>query len=206
MRVLLVNAPALDYIKYYNSNAYTTFDYGLLSIAAVLEQHGHQVQVWDGFVDFRKAEDFVDFAPQLIGFSVIAGPNMEGSISLSKEFRELLPGVKIAWGDVHPSVLPEQTLTPDYIDYIVVGAGEFTVLELVQHIETGSPTLPEIRGLGYKMDGKPVINERRPFIKDLGVLARSSMASYRCEEIFHSGPEHVPRLRQSVHVLLQQVL
>jgi anaerobic magnesium-protoporphyrin IX monomethyl ester cyclase len=170
MRVLLVNAPALDYIKYYNSNAYTTFDYGLLSIAAVLEQNGHQVQIWDGFVDFRKAEDFVDFKPELIGFSVIAGPNMEGSISLSKEFRELLPGVKIAWGDVHPSVLPEQTIMPDYIDYVVVGAGEFTVLELVQHLETGIPTLPEIKGLGYKTDGKPVINERRPFIKDLEAL------------------------------------
>ncbi len=170
MRVLLINAPAPEYIQYYNSNAYTTFDYGLLSIAAVLEQHGHQVQVWDGFVDFRKAKDFVDFKPQLIGFSVIAGPNMEGSISLSKEFRELLPGVKIAWGDVHPSVLPEQTLMPDYIDYIVVGAGEFTVLELVQHLEMGSPALPEIKGLGYKVGGQPVINERRPFIKDLESL------------------------------------
>lgn len=103
MRVLLVNAPALDYIKYYNSNAYTTFDYGLLSIAAVLEQHGHSVQVWDGFVDFRKAKDFVAFNPQLIGFSVIAGPNMEGSISLSKEFQALLPGVKIVWGTSMPA-------------------------------------------------------------------------------------------------------
>ncbi|KTB48892.1 Fe-S oxidoreductase [Dehalogenimonas alkenigignens] len=170
MRVLLVNAPALDYIKYYNSNAYTTFDYGLLSIAAVLEQHGHSVQVWDGFVDFRKAKDFVAFNPQLIGFSVIAGPNMEGSISLSKEFRALLPGVKIVWGDVHASVLPEQTVTPDYIDYVAVGAGEFTMLELVQHLETGTPALTEIKGLGFKVNGQPVINERRPFIKDLEAL------------------------------------
>jgi radical SAM superfamily enzyme YgiQ (UPF0313 family) len=170
MRVLLVNAPALNYIQYYNSNAYTTFDYGLLSIAAVLEQHGHQVQIWDGFVDFRKAKDFVDFAPQLIGFSVIAGPNMEGSIQLSKEFRELLPGVKVVWGDVHPSGLPEQTVTPDYIDYVVVGAGEYTMLELVEHLETGAPSLAQIKGLAFKQDGKITVNEPRPFITDLEAL------------------------------------
>ncbi|PPD57691.1 B12-binding domain-containing radical SAM protein [Dehalogenimonas etheniformans] len=170
MKVLLINAPALDYIKYYNSNAYTTFDYGLLSIAAVLEQHGHQVQIWDGFVDFRKAKDFTDFKPELVGFSVLAGPNMEGSISLSKEFRKLLPDAKIVWGDVHASVLPEQTLTPDYIDFVVVGAGEFTVLELVEHLEKGNANYSDIKGLGYKDNGKIIINERRQFIKDLESL------------------------------------
>ncbi len=170
MKVLLVNSPALDYLQYYNSNAYTTFDYGLLSIAAVLEKHGHEVQVYDGFVDFRSPKDFVDFAPQLIGFSVIAGPNMEGSIAQSKEFRTLLPDAKIVWGDVHPSGLPEQTIEPDYIDYVVIGAGEFTMLELVQHLETGDSRIEDIKGLAFKENGKVHINESRPFIKDLEAL------------------------------------
>ena len=170
MKVLLINAAASNYIQFYDSNAYTTFDYGILSIAAVLEKEGHEVQVYDEFVDFRSPKDFVSFAPDVIGFSVLAGPNMEGAIEQSKEFRKLIPGAKIIWGDVHPSGLPAQTLAEDYIDYVAVGAGEYTMVELLQHLETGDPKIEDIKGLAYKKDGKVFVNEDRPFIKDLESL------------------------------------
>ena len=203
MRVLLVNAASPTYQAYYNK-ARCTLANGLLYIAATLERAGHEVQIYDGFVDERKPEDFVDFAPAVIGFSVIAGPYLEGSIVQSKRFKEILPDVKIVWGNLQPTVLPAQTVVEPYVDFVIMGAGEYTMLDLVQHLETGSPSLPEIKGLGYKLDGLPTINERRPFIKHLDELpdpawhlvkmeryseiglSTSRGCAYRCAYCYHS--------------------
>ncbi len=164
MRVLLVN-PAPPYQP--GSQPYVTFPNGLLFIAAVLEKAGHEVQIYDGNIDSRKAEDFVSFAPGLIGFAALTSPNITDAITRAKEFRKLMPDAKIVWGNVHPSLLPEQTLAELYIDYVIIGAGEYTLLELVQHLENGGIKLSQIKGLAYKEDGKIILNEPRPFIKNL---------------------------------------
>jgi len=166
MKVLLVNAATPDYRQYYGQ-AYTNLPNGLLYIASALEKAGHKVQIYDGFVDERQPEDFIGFNPDLIGFSVITGPNLEGSLVQSREFRALLPAAKIVWGNVHPSIMKEQTLLEDCIDYVVIGAGEFTLVELLDHLSTGSPSIDSIRGLAFRRDGKVITNERREFIKDL---------------------------------------
>ena len=127
-------------------------------------------QAFDEFIDGRRPEDFVSFNPGLIGFSVIGGSYMEGSMDQSRRFKELLPAAKIVWGNVSPSALPEQTLAESFVDFVVMGAGEYTMLDLAAHLETGAPSLPEIEGFGYKLDGQPVVNGRRPFIKNLDAL------------------------------------
>ena len=169
MKVLLATSATPTYRQYY-SQAYTNLPNGLLYIASALEQAGHEVQIYDGFVDERQPEDFVDYNPDLIGFSVITGPNLEGSLSQSREFKKLLPEAKIIWGNVHPSVLPEQTLVEDCVDYVAIGAGEFTLLELLEHLRIGTPSLDDIKGLAFKRDGEIIINERREFIKDLDAM------------------------------------
>jgi len=170
MKVLLINPETRKYHEYFSSKAYTTFDNGILSIAAVLEGAGHEIQVFDMFVDKRQASDFTNFAPDVVGVSVVSGPNLEGAVQITKQFKELLPGVKVIWGDIHPSVLPGQTLAEPYIDYVAIGAGEFTMLELLDHLQTGNADLSIIAGLGYKEGGQIHINGPRPFIKDLESL------------------------------------
>ncbi len=169
MRILLVNAKPQTAAEPFKK-AYTTLPNGILYIAAVLERAGHEVQVFDEFIDGRRPEDFVSFNPGLIGFSVIGGSYMEGSMDQSRRFKELLPAAKIVWGNVSPSALPEQTLAESFVDFVVMGAGEYTMLDLAAHLETGAPSLPEIEGFGYKLDGQPVVNGRRPFIKNLDAL------------------------------------
>src|SRR6201999_2330937 len=61
----------------------------------------------------------------------------------------------------HPSLLPDQTLQADCVDYIVRGQGEDALLELVKHLETRSaPDL--IPGIGFKRGGKLILTPERP--------------------------------------------
>ncbi|TFG44778.1 MAG: hypothetical protein E4H31_03600, partial [Dehalococcoidia bacterium] len=166
MKVLLVGPARLTL----EEQKYATFPNGLLSMAAVLEKHGHEVKIYDGNIDVKQPADFVDFAPGIIGFTVASGPKITDAIVLSQEFKQLIPAASLIWGGTHPSVLPEQTLIEPYIDFIAIGAGEYTLLELVEHLETGATRLEDIKGLVFKQDGKIIRNEPRPFIEDLDEL------------------------------------
>ncbi len=167
MRVLLVNTATVRNPRF---KTYATFPNGFLFLAAVLEKYGHEVAIYDRNVDYRQPKDFIPFKPDIVGVSVVTSPGITDAIAQSIEFRRLMPEAKIVWGGVHPSLLPEQTLTEPYIDYVVIGEGEYTLLQLVQHLESSNGDLVEIKGLAYKEDGKIIINKPRPFIKNLDEL------------------------------------
>ena len=166
MRVLLVNPRSEVNPRF---NTYAVFPNGILFLAAVLERAGHDVRVYDNVVDRRNPADFADFNPQLIGYSVLTGPDITQAILQSKEFKTLFPDAKIVWGNVHPSCTPEQTMAEDYIDYIVVGAGETALIKLIDHLENG-PELSEIAGLVYRQDGQVKLNPRASELKNLDEL------------------------------------
>ncbi|XUW99616.1 MAG: radical SAM protein [Dehalogenimonas sp.] len=174
MRVLLVN-PAKRFKGFLGKTRSlqpTVLPNSLLFIGAVLERGGHQVMIWDQQVDARKPQDLFNmFKPQLIGFSVSVGGIISEAIAQSIEFKRLGPSIKVVWGNVHPSMLPEQTLAEDYVDFVIIGSGEYTMLELVDQLEKGDPTrLVNLKGLAFKRDGKVIVNPDRPFIKDLDEL------------------------------------
>ena len=162
MRILLV-IPS-------RATGFTKFPDELLSIAGVLEKQGHQVLVHDANLDNRQPQDFLPFDPHIVGFAVATGPNIADAAERSIAFKKLLPETKIVWGFRHPSSLPEETLEEPYIDYVIIGAGEYTLSELAQYIEKGKPEQASIKGLGYKQNGKILINKPRPFIKNLDEL------------------------------------
>lgn len=60
-------------------------------------------------------------------------------------------------------------MTSPFIDCVVRGEGEYTILELIQKIETDS-SLEEVRGISYKCEGEIFHNGDRPLIEELGVL------------------------------------
>ncbi|MGI2335572.1 MAG: B12-binding domain-containing radical SAM protein [Dehalogenimonas sp.] len=167
MRILLVN-PARKHLDTFGRHS--VFPNSLLYIASVLEKTGHEVRIYDNQVDLREPSDFVDFNPQIVGFSVLSGPNIAEAIQQTKEFKALLPDVKIIWGNVHPSVMPQQTIAEDYIDYLCIGAGEYLMVELAKHLETGTPSISEIRGLVWRNESAIVFNKPSDFIQNLDEL------------------------------------
>jgi len=170
MKVLLVS-PATGHAKLDKpGKTYSTLPNGILYIAAVLEKHGHQVVVYDNNIDPRQPADFSDYKPDVIGFAILTGPDINGAIEQSIAFKKLLPDVKIVWGNVHASILPEQILKDTFVDFVVIGAGEYTVLELADYLEKKEGKLNAIKGIAYRENGSVRINEPRPFIKNLDEL------------------------------------
>ena len=123
----------------------------LLHVASSLIKHGFKVRILD-----MRVNDFHEFDlgnPLFIGISAIHDSQIRYGIDFAKKTRSELPKCPIVWGGVHPSILPEQTLSSPYVDIVVRGEGESIVGELAQKLRSSEP-LDEVPGLNFKSGGE----------------------------------------------------
>lgn len=136
---------------------------GILAVATPLLQAGYQVVLIDSTItpDFEKRilEEVKDAI--CLGISLVTGPMIRETVSIARTIKEWNPDFPIILGGWHPSLLPRQTLEAPFIDYVVRGQGEESLLELVQHIESRS-AVDLISGIGFKRDGKVIFTPERP--------------------------------------------
>lgn len=143
---------------------------GLEYIASSLEAAGHVVRIEYGAITLGYfVQSIYAFSPDMIGYSVYTY-TYDISLEFSKAAKKMTPQIVNVFGGYHPTVLPEIALEPS-IDYVVIGEGENTFLELVTAIEKGSP-VAGIKGIAYSEGVRLTINERRPRIADLDSLPR----------------------------------
>lgn len=141
---------------------------GLIYLGGVLKKAGYDVRLFNIFkkdMD-RAARELAALKPIFIGFSTLTGAQTKYTYEMSKAVKALDKDIKILWGGVHPTLLPDDCLKEDCVDFVCMGEGEEFVLEIADRISRGiSPK--GIKGLGYNMGGKAIIDGRRPFISDL---------------------------------------
>lgn len=169
MNVLLIN-PDSRYERMGDSPPH--IPYGILYLAAVLLKKGHNVKVIDRNtsqrdIDFEKLLN--SFKPKVVGLSVMTGYVIKDAISLSKNVKKWDKNAVVVWGGVHPTLLPEQTLKEEYIDYIIRGEGEISFAEFIDNLND-SKMLKKVLGLSYRTK-KGVVNNPRPsFLQNLDDL------------------------------------
>lgn len=124
----------------------------VLALAAVLEGK-EEYEIVDGNLDDKPVETILGLIDahnvELLGVSTMPGPQMVAAMETSREIRKLRPQVKIVWGGYFPSIYPDTALNAKYVDYVVRGQGEETLLELIAALR-GERSLDSILGLAYK--------------------------------------------------------
>jgi radical SAM superfamily enzyme YgiQ (UPF0313 family) len=124
----------------------------VLYLAAVLEGR-EEYEIVDGnadpdplaTIDALMASRSVD----LLGVSVMPGPQLPQAVAVCRTFREKYPRVPIVWGGYFSSLYTEAALNARYVDFVVKGQGEDTLLELIDALR-GSRDFSRIRGLAFK--------------------------------------------------------
>lgn len=124
----------------------------VLALAAVLEGR-EEYEIVDENIEDKPVDRMLKLIDthdiELLGVSVMPGPQMAAAVRGSLEIRRLRPHVKIAWGGYFPSLYPDETLNAKYIDFAVRGQGEETLLELLDALR-GKRSFDSIPGLSYK--------------------------------------------------------
>lgn len=141
----------------------------LMYVGGYAEKHGHEIKILDRNIETNARKIINDFAPEVVGITSLTGKMILDGIKISRYVRRRFPDAKIVWGGVHASILPESTLDNDFVDIVVIGEGEETFVDLLDALHNNKP-LNDIKGIAYKEGRQIIVNERRPFIKDLDSL------------------------------------
>lgn len=136
---------------------------GILAVATPLKGAGYEVKLVDSTIspDF-KAEVMHEIKDAIcLAVSLVTGPMIKETVEIARAIKAWDPLFPVILGGWHPSLLPKQTLECEFIDIVVKGQGEDALLEVVQHLESGS-SMDLIPGIGFKRDGKLHFTTERP--------------------------------------------
>ena len=136
----------------------------ILAVSAPLFEEGYEVVLIDGDSDdpnwMQKVVDNCGDA-LLLGISSMSGPQIFFGLETAKAVRAAGHKLPIIWGGYHPSVLPEQTSQNPYVDAVVRGQGEMTMLEIAGKLSQGED-FTGVDGITFTRDGETVSNPDRP--------------------------------------------
>jgi len=178
VEILLVHTPFREFSKtrfnpINNGSFEVEHPIGLCYIAAVLEQHGFNVRIFDMEVMKASSEDFITVVrklkPRIVGFSCTTVA-IEVGFVLAKKTKELDPTIQTIFGGVHPSLFPLEVIADPNVNFVAVGEGEYTMLELAEYLFEHKNIIEEIKGLVYKSNSTPpriLQNPERPVEADL---------------------------------------
>lgn len=144
------------------SSQEATAPLGILACSTPLLRAGYKVSIIDSTItpNFKKRvlkelEDAVCLA-----VSLVTGPMIRETVQIAKAAKALYPTKPVILGGWHPSLLPDQTLAAEYVDIVVNGQGEESLLEIVERIVAGE-SIEGIPGTGFKDAGRLVFNRPR---------------------------------------------
>jgi len=123
----------------------------LLALAAPLLQAGFEVKLIDNITspDFE-SEILRETSDALcLGISVLTGPTIGTAIRAAKAVKKARPSLPVIFGGWHPSLATEQTLQPGFVDAVVRGPGDLTLLEVAQRL-ADKQELYGVQGLSFK--------------------------------------------------------
>lgn len=183
MRIVLANLPwklrdkwgvragsRWPHIKTSQEGEYLPFPFFLAYAAALLKKNGYEVYLIDAIAEKLPYENFIrkvkKIAPDLI-VAETSTPSLYNDIVLLKRLRRHMkvimcgPDVNISKRDF----LEEHK----FIDYVLIGEYEVTLLDLLQHLNKYKP-LDGVEGIVYRKDNKIIKTPERPLLENLDFL------------------------------------
>jgi len=188
---------------------------GLASMAAVLEKNGYEVKILDCLIEGQldgelysnnriryglKDEDIkyeiAMYNPDIVGVSCLFSAKIYDVLNICKIAKNTLKDVVTVIGGAHPTAAYEEVLKDPNLDFVALGEGEYTLLDLVKYQEK-KVNIDNIDGIAYKKGGVICLNPKTKYIENLDELPMPArhllkMDKYLSTSSPHSGIKQSP--------------
>lgn len=125
-------------------------------LAAIAEQHGHEVTIVDGeaagLTPIETVRATLAHHPDAVGFTATS-PFYHRSRELAELFKAHRPDLPMIVGGQHPTIVREKALESMF-DYAVIGEAEVSLPALLRGIER-QEDLAGVKGIIFRRDGVP---------------------------------------------------
>jgi anaerobic magnesium-protoporphyrin IX monomethyl ester cyclase len=167
MRIFLIQPPTNSLF----SSCYVE-PMGIACIGAVCKAAGHDVRLYDLLsVPLANSDDLFSqldsFLPDIVGITSMT-ENFTNGLKIARAVKSRY-SCTVIFGGWHVSGEPSSVMDPA-IDYIVIGEGEETILELLSYLESKKGNLDDIRGIGFKKGDSFVVTNQRPRLTNIDNL------------------------------------
>lgn len=147
---------------------------GLGYIAANLIKFGIEAEIFDASINNYEENELVGIINKkefdLLGISIPYQWSLEETVSIVKKLRKIGMNKKIVVGGHPASFFYKELLEEEnQIDFISIGEGEYSILELVQCL-SANESYENILGLAYRNAGEIHFKGYRPLIENLDEL------------------------------------
>ena len=165
-RVLLINTP-------YPYEECPVPPLGLAYLAGILRREKAEVRILD-LLMARYSPDLLrkelgEFQPHVVG-ATCSTVNFKAASRILRLCKNFDSGIVTLIGGPHASFVAADLIEKaSWIDVVVMGEGDQTVVELVKAVTDGSD-LAQVAGIAFRRNGRAVVNQPRPLIKDLDSL------------------------------------
>jgi len=148
-------------------------------LSGYLRDLNYSVQMIDAEaekLDYKAAADKIIDADPLLALMMVSGTNpsastmnMAGAANILSLVRQGNSSIKTMIAGLHPSALPQQTITELDIDFLCQGEGFYTLPDIIDALKNNSNNF-SIHGLWYIEGGKIFSNPPSPLLKNLDTL------------------------------------
>jgi magnesium-protoporphyrin IX monomethyl ester (oxidative) cyclase len=216
MKKVMLIAPPMTFLPFEKPRVVAPL--GVSYIAAFLEKNGQRVKILDavasgwrtkqtvhrggqpfvrvGLAPSEIREEVSAWKPDVVGISCLFSSQAHNAHEVARLVKSVDKDITTVFGGAHPSVLPQKTLQDPNVDFVVIGEGELTMLELVNSLGDTN-RYPKILGLAFKRKGEFSLNPPRPFIEDIDTLPFPARHLLPMEEYFRAAAGHGAAERKS---------
>jgi anaerobic magnesium-protoporphyrin IX monomethyl ester cyclase len=134
----------------------------LLALASTLREATFDVVMIDAAIepDYQTRIECEVVDALCIGISVLTGPMIRGAIKVARDVKANHRWLPIIFGGWHPTLVPDETLSEPYVDMVVRGQGEITIVQVAEALAAKGP-LANIAGLSWKNGSQRMHNPDR---------------------------------------------
>jgi len=187
---------------------------GLAYLGAVLENNGIEVKIFDCLAEgwnnrvevrdnvigigtsFEQVEEIIrDYNPDIVGVNNLFTTQRKNAHEIYKITKQINKNIITVAGGAHPTALPELVLSDKNVDFVVLGEGEETIVDLIRLIE-GKKDVSSLDGVGFRNNGDVKIIPKTKFINDLDKLPFPARHLLNMEKYFGLEVSHGTRSRK----------
>lgn len=211
-KVLLFIPSAFTFKNYIDINPLPPL--GLAYLGAVLEKRGIEVKIVDSLIEgwhnrteisenviriglsFGEIKEIIrNYNPDMVGINNLFTMQRVNAHRIYEIAKNIDHEVITVAGGAHPTVLPEMVLSDNNVDFVVMGEGEKTIIDLIDVIED-KKNISTLNGIGYRINGEIKILPRTKFIEDLDKLPMPARYLLNMEKYFGLRDSHGRRRKK----------
>lgn len=157
---------------------------GILYIASVLKKANYDVNILDstcegyfntlikgdyityGLSDEEVVERIKEYDPDVVGVSSMFSAHQKNANHHCDLVKSVNEDIIVVLGGIHPSLFPMESVMNKSVDFVIIGEGEFRLLQLLYLLNMGKTDF-NFDGVAYKKNNKVTINPATSRIEDL---------------------------------------